>query len=138
MNDNDTNTINALVVDDEDTVQSILAAFLNRYAHENSREIHIRTLSDPIQGLFELTSNGESYNLILLDVRLPKLTGDDIYNSLEHINPNLLERVLFVTGYPEDLLERFPDRKLQILQKPFRYQAFTEKLDLLLKPFTHH
>ena len=64
-------TIHALVVDDEDTVQSILAAFLNRYAQQNSREIQIRTLSDPVQGLFELTTNGERYNLILLDVRLP-------------------------------------------------------------------
>jgi len=131
-------TIHALVVDDEDTVQSILAAFLNRYAQQTSREIQIRTLSDPVQGLFELTTNGERYNLILLDVRLPKLTGDDIYNSLEQINPELLNRVLFVTGYPEDLAERFPGRELRILQKPFRYQAFTEKLDILLNPTTHH
>jgi two-component system, LytTR family, response regulator len=131
-------TIHALVVDDEDTVQSILAAFLNRYAQQTSREIQIRTLSDPVQGLFELTTNGERYNLILLDVRLPKLTGDDIYNSLEQINPELLNRVLFVTGYPEDLAERFPGRELRILQKPFRYQAFTEKLDILLNPATHH
>ena len=131
-------TIHALVVDDEDTVQSILAAFLNRYAQQTSREIQIRTLSDPVQGLFELTTNGERYNLILLDVRLPKLTGDDIYNSLEQINPELLNRVLFVTGYPEDLAERFPGRELRILQKPFRYQAFTEKLDILLNPATHY
>lgn len=139
MSDNDTNTIHALVVDDEDTVQSILSAFLNRYAQQTSREIQIRTLSDPIQGLFELTTNGERYNLIMLDVRLPKLTGDDIYNSLEHINPDLLARVLFVTGYPEDLAERFPGRDLSILQKPFRYQTFTEKLDALLNnPSTQH
>jgi two-component system, LytTR family, response regulator len=133
----DAHTIHALVVDDEDTVQSILAAFLNRYAQQTSREVQIRTLSDPVQGLFELTTNGERYNLILLDVRLPKLTGDDIYNSLEQINPELLNRVLFVTGYPEDLAERFPGRELRILQKPFRYQAFTEKLDILLNPATH-
>jgi two-component system, LytTR family, response regulator len=133
----DAHTIYALVVDDEDTVQSILAAFLNRYAQQTSREVQIRTLSDPVQGLFELTTNGERYNLILLDVRLPKLTGDDIYNSLEQINPELLNRVLFVTGYPEDLAERFPGRELRILQKPFRYQAFTEKLDILLNPATH-
>jgi two-component system, LytTR family, response regulator len=132
----DAHTIHALVVDDEDTVQSILAAFLNRYAQQHSREIQIRTLSDPVQGLFELTTNGERYNLILLDVRLPKLTGDDIYNSLEQVNPDLLKRVLFVTGYPEDLAERFPGRELLILQKPFRYQAFTEKLDTLLDQAT--
>ena len=134
---NDTQALHALVIDDEDTVQSILAAFLSRYAQQTGRTIQIRTLSDPVQGLFELTTNGERYGMILLDVRLPKLTGDDIYNSLEHINPGLLDRVLFVTGYPEDLAERFPARELRILQKPFRYQTFTEKLDALLNAATH-
>jgi len=126
--------IKVLAIDDEDTVQSILAAFLNRYLGEKGHESSIKTMSDPVQGLFELTTQGEQYSLILLDVRLPKLTGDEIYSSLIHVNPDLLERVLFITGYPDDLTDRFPDMSLNILQKPFRYQNFTEKLDEILKP----
>ena len=125
--------IKILAVDDEDTVQSILAAFINRYLGEKGIESSIKTLSDPVQGLFELTTQGNQYSAILLDVRLPKLTGDEIYSSLIHVNPELLERVIFVTGYPDDLLERFPDMKLNILQKPFRYQDFTQKLNSVLK-----
>ena len=125
--------IKVLAVDDEDTVQSILAAFLNRYMGEKGKQCDIKTLSDPVQGLFELSTSGEQYSAILLDVRLPKLTGDEIYNSLIHVNPNLLARVLFVTGYPDDLKDRFPEQQLNILQKPFRYQNFTEKLDAILK-----
>jgi len=121
-----------LVVDDEDTVQSILAAFLKRYFAEKGMESDIHLLADPVQGLFELSTNGEQYALILLDVRLPKLTGDEIYNSLEHVNPDLLGRVLFVTGYPDDLMRRFPDRQLNILPKPFRYVSFTETLNRVL------
>jgi len=124
--------IKVLTIDDEDTVQSILAAFLNRYLGEKGIQGDIKTLSDPVQGLFELSTNGEQYAVILLDVRLPKLTGDEIYNSLIHVNPNLLERVLFVTGYPDDLTDRFQDRTLNILQKPFRYKNFTEKLSEIL------
>jgi len=120
--------IKILAIDDEDTVQSILTAFLNRYLGEKGAQSEIKTLSDPVQGLFELITNGEQYSVILLDVHLPKLTGDEIYNSLIYVNPNLLERVLFVTGYPNDLNERFPDQSLNILQKPFRYQSFTEKI----------
>ncbi|MDX8403276.1 MAG: response regulator [Mariprofundaceae bacterium] len=125
--------IKVLTIDDEDTVQSILAAFLNRYIGEKGLESTIKTLSDPVQGLFELTTQGDQYSAILLDVRLPKLTGDEIYNSLIHVNPELLERVIFVTGYPDDLTDRFPDMSLNILQKPFRYQNFTEKLNAVLK-----
>lgn len=124
--------VKILAVDDEDTVQSIVAAFLTRYLGDKGVESEIKTLSDPVQGLFELSTNGEQYSAILLDVRLPKLTGDEIYNSLMHVNPELLGRVLFVTGYPDDLLDRFPDKDLKILQKPFRYQNFTEKLDEIL------
>jgi len=125
--------IRVLAVDDEDTVQSIVTAFINRYLDEKGFERNIKTLSDPVQGLFELTTQGNQYNVILLDVRLPKLTGDEIYNSLIHVNPDLLERVLFVTGYPDDLTDRFPDMNLNILQKPFRYENLTEKLDSILK-----
>ena len=128
-----TKMIKILAIDDEDTVQSILAAFLNRHLGEKGVQSEIKTLSDPVQGLFELSTNGEQYSVILLDVRLPKLTGDEIYNSLIHVNPNLLERVLFVTGYPDDLTERFPDASLNILQKPFRYQSYTEQLAKILK-----
>ncbi len=125
--------IKVLAVDDEDTVQSIVTAFVNRYLDEKGFERNIKTLSDPVQGLFELTTQGSQYHVILLDVRLPKLTGDEIYNSLIHVNPDLLERVLFVTGYPDDLTDRFPDMNLNILQKPFRYENLTEKLDSILK-----
>ena len=125
--------IKILTIDDEDTVQSILAAFINRYLGEKGVQSSIKTLNDPVQGLFELTTQGEQYSVILLDVRLPKLTGDEIYSSLIHVNPELLERVIFVTGYPDDLTERFSDMNLKILQKPFRYQDFTEKLNTILK-----
>ena len=121
-----------LVIDDEDAVQSILAAFLNRYTTERGMQSDIASMSDPIEGLFELTTHGDRYQLILLDVRIPRLSGDEISSSLEHVNPEILGRILFVTGYPEDLFERFPDKQLNILQKPFRYNTFSNQLDTVL------
>lgn len=123
--------VNALIIDDEDSVQSILTAFLNRYVSEKGMQCHITSMSDPVQSLFELTTHGSQYQLILLDVRIPKLSGDEIYSSLEQVNPEILNQILFVTGYPEDLHDRFPDKNFNILQKPFRYNSFSEKLDEL-------
>jgi len=125
-------TVKVLIVEDEETVQSILAAFLQRYLGEKGMTGDIRILTDPVQGLFDLSTNGEQYAAILLDVRLPKLTGDEIYNSLEQVNPDLLNRVLFVTGYADDLTDRWPDKKLNILEKPFRYHSFAEKIGEIL------
>lgn len=124
--------IKILAIDDEDTVQSIIMSFLKRFLGKRDITFDIRNFNDPVQGLFELSSNGSSYQVILLDVRLPKLNGDEIYNSLIHVNPDLLDRVLFITGYAEDLTQRFPDRTLNILPKPFRYDSFCEKFMTIL------
>jgi len=121
----------ALIIDDEDSVQGILSAFLNRYVAERGMEGEVVSMSDPVQSLFELTSRGHEYQVILLDVRIPRLSGDEIYSSLEQVNPDVVGRIMFVTGYPEDLHERFPDKEFNILQKPFRYSKFAEKLDEL-------
>ena len=124
--------IKVLVIDDEDTVQGILSAFLNRYSNDKGIQTDIVCMSDPVESLFELTTSGQEYQLILLDVRIPKLSGDEIYSSIAQVNPEVIDNILFVTGYPEDLHERFPEKELNILQKPFRYNHFAETLDRLL------
>lgn len=125
--------IKVLIIDDEDSVQSILTAFLNRYVSNRGMQCEIVTMGDPVQSLFELTTSGDQYQLILLDVRIPKLSGDEIYSSIEQVNPAILGRIMFITGYPEDLYERFIDKRFNVLQKPFRFESFSHKLDELLK-----
>ncbi|OIP98578.1 MAG: response regulator [Zetaproteobacteria bacterium CG2_30_46_52] len=125
--------INILAIDDENTVQSVIAAFLNRYLDEKNLVGNIKTLNDPVQGLFELSTNGDHYQIILLDVHMPELSGDEIYSKILQTNPALLHRVMFITGYAEDLKHRFPQRVLNILEKPFRYQTFCDKIDQLLE-----
>jgi len=120
-----------LIVEDEESIQGILSTFINKYALEKGIKAEIRAMGDPVQALFELTSGGGAYDAILMDVRMPKLTGDEIYNSLLHVSPEVLERVLFVTGYRQDLEQRFPDRELNILDKPFRYPQLAEALDAI-------
>ncbi len=122
-----------LVIDDDDTVQSIIAAFINRYLEENNLTGTIKRVTDPVQGLFVLNTNGNEYDAILLDVRLPKLTGDEIYNSLISLDQDFINRIMFVTGYANDLIARFPDLELNILNKPFRYQDLSARIDELLK-----
>ncbi len=121
-----------LVIDDDDTVQSIIAVFLDRYMKENNLQGSVKRVTDPVQGLFVLNTHGNEYDAILLDVRLPKLSGDEIYNSLLALEQDFIHRIMFVTGYTDDLVARFPDLDLNILQKPFRYQDLAKRLDELL------
>lgn len=125
--------MNVLLVDDETNVQQIVGSFLERYASERSLPVSIKTLGDPVQGLFEATANGDNYDMIMLDVHLPKLAGDEIYGSLRQVNPELRERVLFITGFDDNLHERFPSETLRVLHKPFRYQQLVAQIEAIVK-----
>jgi len=120
------------ILDDEKQMLTIMSAFVSRYSSDNNMNIKIKACDDAVEGLFELTAHGDEYSAILLDVRAPRVPGDEIYYSLSHANPGILERILFVTGFPSDLLSRFPDAKLNILPKPFKYNEMVEKLNALL------
>lgn len=126
--------MNVLLVDDETNIQKIVAGFLERYAAEHQVSVTTKTLSDPVQGLFEATANGHAYDMIMLDVRLPRLTGDEIYNSLSHVSPELLDRVLFITGFRGDLDVRFPNAQLRVLEKPFRYKQLVAQIREIVSP----
>jgi len=122
-----------IIVEDEETIQLILSAFVKKYFASLGSRCTVKTFSDPMQGLLELSNNGRLYDLIMLDVRLPKLTGDELYSSLELIDPELTKKVMFVTGYSSDLLDRFSDKNLIVLEKPFRFPQFTAKVKQIIQ-----
>jgi len=121
-----------LIIEDEENIQGILATFIERYFQEREMQVNIKSLQDPIAGLYELSMRSEEYALVILDIRLPKLSGDEIYNSISHVNPDIANRIMFVTGYSEDLTERWPDKKFNILQKPFRYDDLKALINTIL------
>lgn len=123
-----------LIIDDEEHIQRIFAAFLLRYGQDHQVRIESRAARDPVQAMQELTSNGNNYDLILLDLRMPKLSGCEICRAIARDHPQLLSRVLFITGYPEDLIKDSPgepDTKLNILEKPFRYKQLAAKINAI-------
>jgi len=127
-----------LIIEDEEPIRGILTAFVERYAMENSNHFRPKTmaLEDSVRGLFELSQSGEDYSAVLLDVRLPRMTGDEVFAALETANPAVLDKVIFITGYINDLDNRFPNVDLKILEKPFKYKDFSNMLDRVMQPAT--
>jgi len=116
-----------LIVDDEEHIQRIFAAFLLRYGQDYHVRMDIHSIHDPLQAKQELALHGNGYDLIMLDVRMPKLSGCDICHAVASEHPQLMDRILFITGYPEDL-EKTSFSDLNILEKPFRYSQLAEKI----------
>ena len=41
--------------------------------------------------------------------------------------------MLFITGFYDDLRDRFPRASLRLLNKPFRYQQLVEHIEAIVK-----
>lgn len=64
-------------------------------------------------------------DLIFLDVRMPRMDGFQVLNSLEQTPPPV---VVFVTAYEEHAVDAFDVRALDYVLKPFTDQRFQEAL----------
>jgi CheY-like chemotaxis protein len=79
-----------LVVDDETSVANALATFLGRDGDT------VETAATGKAALRKI--HAQQYDLILCDLRLPELDGQDFYHLLKTEAPDLHRRVIFLTG----------------------------------------
>jgi CheY-like chemotaxis protein/two-component sensor histidine kinase len=79
-----------LIVDDEPDVAGVLADLLKADGEDIDVVPDGRAALEKIQA-------GE-YDLILCDVRMPRLDGPGLYRALDQSNPKLLQRFVFLTG----------------------------------------
>ncbi|MES0370822.1 MAG: response regulator [Mariprofundaceae bacterium] len=118
-----------LLIDDDDHVHQIVESYLDRFGREKKIPVNLKNIHDPVQGIFELCKSMEPYDVIALDLKMPKMSGNEIFEFLIFEKSHLVNDVLFVTCYSDALEARYPEQKLHILNKPFRYEAFAEALD---------
>jgi DNA-binding response OmpR family regulator len=79
-----------LVVDDDPLVASAMAAALAAEGHE------VDIADDGLSALARIATR--RYDVILTDVRMPRLDGPGLYHELGRVRPDLVSRVVFVTG----------------------------------------
>jgi len=83
-----------LVVDDEAAILTFLSRLLSEWGHS------VETINNANTALEKL--NTERYSLVLLDIKLPGMSGIELYQHIEDIAPALARRVMFITG---DIME---------------------------------
>ena len=79
-----------LIIDDEEVIRDGCQQVLTRKGY------HVDCAGDAVNGLQMGLRN--SYDLILLDVRMPKVSGMDILKKLKE-EKNVSAKVIIVTGY---------------------------------------
>jgi signal transduction histidine kinase/DNA-binding NarL/FixJ family response regulator len=105
-----------MVVDDE----AIITATIRRLL---SREHDVVTATRAIEGLHRIQS-GERFDLILCDLMMPQMTGMELHDKIQAIDPDQAGRIVFLTGgaftaSARQFLDRVPNQRIE---KPFDAQ----------------
>jgi DNA-binding response OmpR family regulator len=102
-----------LVVDDEPHILHYLRATLEAWGH------HVTTAADGAAG-FDAARTG-AWDVIITDLRMPRVSGREFYEALTAEHPGLARRVIFSTGdtVRGDTLAFLERQGLPVLHKPF-------------------
>ena len=91
--------VRVLLVDDEELIRRPMARFLGK------RGAQIKEAGDGLAALEQLNS-GYDPQVILADLRMPRMDGAEFYQKLLQDRPALAERVLFLSGDITQLASR--------------------------------
>ncbi len=117
-----------LVVDDEKVVAELIVEILTARQHE------VDTAHNGMDALRLIRHR--KYDLVILDLRMPDMSGQQLYEHLAREHPEILDRLLFITGdtvMPEihDFLEQAGK---PCLMKPFALEDLIGKTQSILFP----
>jgi len=115
-----------LVVDDDMIVQQFLTEVLG----EEGYEVGIVDNGNDVRE--EL--GREDYDVILLDIKMPGISGIELYQRLEEIMPTLAKRVIFITGdtIGVDTREFLSSTEAHCIAKPFNTTQLRESIRYVL------
>jgi CheY-like chemotaxis protein len=100
-----------LVLDDDTSMQKLVATLLRRAGHR------VDIVSSGSQAVEQIGK--ERYDALLLDVMTPTNGGFTVIRHLQEANPPLLKRVLLLTASPESVLRGVKDDIFGVMHKPF-------------------
>jgi DNA-binding response OmpR family regulator len=102
-----------LLVDDEQMIRNLGRTILERHGYEVLLAVDGQEAVDVYQ------REEARIDLVILDLTMPRLSGQDALRELLRINPHV--RVLFASGYSaEHLIEADHGRVLGFVAKPYR------------------
>jgi CheY-like chemotaxis protein len=110
-----------LVIDDDQDVLESLQRLLV------SEGCAVQAASNPTEGIAFYEGHWREVELVVLDFFMPKLRGDEVFERLQQINPNVC--AILTTACDDGVAKQMLDRGLHgFLQKPFAPQDFINRV----------
>ena len=111
----------ALIVDDDEPIRVMLASI----ARQNG--FTVDTARDGAEAIEKLKKG--TYDVVLLDLMMPRVNGYDVLNHMRQHQPELLARTIIATAVPEREIQRdLTDPVFKVHLKPFELPRLIEDL----------
>ncbi|HEY9236560.1 MULTISPECIES: response regulator [Phenylobacterium] len=124
-------SIKTLIVDDQQTMRSLIRTSLNALGISNTREA-----PDGEEALRQLIQGPA--NLVITDFNMPKLDGLGLLRAIRAHGPTSKTAVIMLTGRADrELVQRAVQFGVNnYLVKPFTTQTLKEKIEAVFGPLT--
>ena len=122
-------SFNILLIDDDEDILFTFKTIIE------SKDYKTISFSNPIKALDHLLRMPpHNYDLIIMDIRMPRLNGIQLYSKIKVMNPDI--KVLFLSALDavEEMLSIFSDLNASdIIKKPIDSNEFLFKINKILK-----
>jgi CheY-like chemotaxis protein len=117
-----------LMIDDEKMILDVGVQLLGGLGYT------VLTADDGQKGLDIYAKNQADIDLVILDLIMPKISGEQVFDQLKAINPDakvLLSSGYSMDGHAKNIMQRGCDG---FIQKPFTMKEISFKIDAILRP----
>jgi hypothetical protein len=116
-----------LVVEDNDMVRTMMVELLE------SAECRVLAADRPSKAMQIVSERGDDIDLMVTDVIMPEMNGNELYENLIKSLPGL--KVLYISGYTNELFVHngTMEEGINFLQKPFTAERLLERVQQTLE-----
>ena len=117
-----------LVVDDQAAVRTSISGLLRKHGYL------VLSAGSAKEGLQLVRDHPKTIHLVITDVEMPSMNGQEMANRIRAVEPQL--KVLFLSGHTRNSLLRksFLEGREHFLRKPFEVPRFLSLVDELIAP----
>ena len=117
-----------LLVDDERDINTVVKKGLERVGFK------VRAFNNPLDALSNFEAG--SYDVALLDIRMPSMNGFELYKKLREIDSKI--KVCFITAfemYEEEFKKLFPSYEVScFIKKPIKLTDLIAEIEKIFLP----
>lgn len=112
----------ALVIDDDAAIRILVSRILGRHGFT------VDTVRDGGEAIEKLIEHRD-YALITLDLMMPRIDGFAVVKYLEEHQPDVLKRVVVMTAYGSQAMDRVCPPVTRFIEKPFEIERLLEEAE---------